>query len=117
MVPKKRWITAPNERKGPKGTAWVRSFFQIRINARPTKVPKKEPSRRVTKTPGQPRNAPIIANNLMSPPPIPSFPATIWYPSAKSHNSPPPSNKPIQEDHKPGEPVNQEKHNPIPIPG
>ena len=66
--------TAPEHRNGAKGNARRRPAPVMSIQAKPTTEPTSEAKKSVTGTEGQPKNAPIIANSLMSPPPMPSTP-------------------------------------------
>ena len=52
------------------------ALLLLAINSRPMQAPIMPPNRTVMSTGLQPRNAPIMASNLMSPPPMPSFPKT-----------------------------------------
>ena len=98
--PKKIYAMLPIERKGPNGTA---NFMPLRvwaITANPVKVPTREDVNIVKRTPCQPMIAPIIASNLMSPPPIPSFFVIRLYVQATRSRLPPPAMIPSNESKK-----------------
>src|SRR4029453_6520379 len=66
--------SAPSARNVPYGSAYFIPPFRNAITARPMSDPAIDESTSVTSTSFQPRNAPIIASILTSPPPMPSWP-------------------------------------------
>src|ERR671923_837203 len=88
---------APKQRNGAKGSAYLRPTPLTSIAVRPTTDPPKDEKNNVSGIAGQPRNAPIIASSLMSPPPIPSTPVKLSYAHASASRNPPPANMPIRE--------------------
>ena len=60
-------------KNGPNGTASFMPLRDCSMTAKPERVPTNEDTKIVNTTPFQPTRAPIIASNLMSPPPMPSF--------------------------------------------
>src|SRR3972149_6302838 len=79
----------------------------LRMANNPPATPSNDPKKIVNRAPLQPRNAPIIAMSLMSPPPNPSTPVTLWYAAAGRKGGapphrPPPRPAPPREQGEPG---------------
>src|SRR6185369_4417919 len=85
--------------------------------ATPMKEPISEAEKMLKSIERQPRNAPIMASSLISPPPIPSFPVNFAYPHATRKREPPPSRMPRREFSQPFQGRKREKMNPTAMPG
>ena len=86
-------ITAPSEIKGPKGTVLPTVSLFVESPMAMTGKARKKARKSAMRTLG-PRKIPIIAPNLMSPPPMLSF-LKIEFPNSPTHHkNPPPKNNP-----------------------
>jgi len=72
-LPKKSPASAPNARKGPKGTSWPFFNLPARRQASPTKTPATTATASATAIPSGPTKTPIIPANGKSPQPIASL--------------------------------------------
>jgi hypothetical protein len=75
--PKKIKRSAPEHKNGANGKASRRPAPVHIMHAIPTIEPTSDAKKSVIGIAGQPKNAPIIASSLMSPPPIPSTPVSF----------------------------------------
>ena len=66
-------------------------------NTIPTTAPTTDPTIRVSMACCHPKKAPTMAKNLISPPPMPSFPNKKGLTHARASKNPPPTNRPTSE--------------------
>src|SRR3990172_6892237 len=90
--------------------------FPFRMANIPPPTPSRDPKKIVRRAPLHPRNAPIIAMSLMSPPPRPSIPETLWYSAAVTKRIPPPATPPPPAPPPPPPPTENKQNTPPPDP-
>ena len=96
--PKKRAMIEPTAINGPKGRAVSDSLFLFLINMiMPVIEPRKNPKKSASRVDCHPKKAPVIAANLISPPPIASFLKKKLPAIAIRNKLPPPASTPNKE--------------------
>lgn len=91
-MPKNKLMIDANAIKGPKGIVSLGFFKLNMIHMRPPILPNINARSRDRAVNFKPKNMPIIAKSLISPPPIPPREIT-----AKSRREPPPRRKPNKQ--------------------
>ena len=96
LLPKNRAIIVPKAINGPKGMGSLSPLFLINMTI-PIMAPVKKLRNRESRVNCQPKKAPTIAANLISPPPIASFLNKKLPKMATNSNTPPPAKIPSKE--------------------